>query len=352
MMMVVCLHTLNHGGLIGEALIPGTVNWYLGNIIFAASNVAVNCFVLLSGYFQCTSQFKLKRIVGIWVQAACYSVALYAAAGIFSGTFSIVGFARSALPVTMKQYWFTTAYLLMYAVSPFLNQAIRAMSRRMHLMCCCVLLAIFSAMHNLVYISDFGNILGGSSFLWFCILYLVAAYIRLYVPIETKKGKLYFGVYLLSGFLIAAERFAAYAVTPLVFGRVMLDSFFYANNSILMIIASIALLLAMRTLEIRVAVVNKIIGFVAPLVFGVYLIHDHPSVRVPLWKLLNPPAYAESVWMIPYVFTCVVGIFFCCCAVEWIRQKLFRVCGIDSLIDRICGRIQRKAADWLAEENV
>ena len=48
MMMVVCLHTLNHGGLIGEALIPGTVNWYLGNIIFAAPAFRADLVVQIS----------------------------------------------------------------------------------------------------------------------------------------------------------------------------------------------------------------------------------------------------------------------------------------------------------------
>ena len=77
MIMVVCLHTVGWGGLVEGALIPGTGNWYLGNAMQALSLQAVNCFVLISGYFLCTSQFRLGKLVSTWVQAVFYSVGVY-----------------------------------------------------------------------------------------------------------------------------------------------------------------------------------------------------------------------------------------------------------------------------------
>lgn len=61
MLMVVCLHFFNHGGL-HDSMTPGSCNWFLGNFLYAASLVAVNCFVILSGYFLCTAQFKAKNL--------------------------------------------------------------------------------------------------------------------------------------------------------------------------------------------------------------------------------------------------------------------------------------------------
>lgn len=350
MMMVVCFHFYNHGGLVNDALKPGGWNWYVGNTMFALSYVAVNCFVLLSGYFQCTSKFKLKRLASVWLQAACYSVALYVITGVSTGNFTVTGFIKSGMVVTMNQYWFVSAYFLMYAVSPFLNYAIQAMSKKMHFLCCCVLLGIFSVAHNLVYISDFGNVRGGSSLLWFCVLYVVAAYIRLHVPVEPKHSRRWFALYAICGTLIAVERFAAYAITPMFFGRVVLDSLFYANNSILNAAAAISLFMAVRSMEIKNAAVGRIIGFFAPLAFGVYLIHDHPAVRPRLWGWLNPADYAESAWMVGYALVCVVCIFVVCCLVEWVRQKLFGVLGIDRLVQRCCENLQNKVSNWLNEE--
>lgn len=347
MMMVVLGHFFTHGGVINGALVPWTDNWLLGNVIYTGCLVAVDCFVLLSGYFQCTSKFKLKRLVSVWVQVAFWSVMLYVIMAAVNGTFSVTALVKSGLVVTLKQYWFVTAYLLMYAVSPFLNCAIRAMSRKMHLMCCTVLLGLFSALHNVVYISDFANILGGSSFLWFCVLYVVAAYIRLHVPVQEKYRSRGFAVYAVCALLIALERFAAYYITPMIFGQVMLDSLFYANNSILNTAAAIALFMAMRAVKVERPGVPRMIGFFAPLAFGVYLIHDHPNVRAMLWPILKPHAFAHSVWMLPYALLCVSGIFTVCCLIEWLRRWLFRVCGINGLLDGLCDRVQNRVQIWL-----
>lgn len=338
MAMVVCHHFCNHGGLI-DATVPGSGNWYISNLLFALSFVAVNCFVLLSGYFQCTTQFKLKRVVATWVQVVVYSVGLYIAAKLLLGGLSVTELLKSALPVVTDQYWFVTAYLLMYMVSPFLNCTIAAMGKRMHFMCCCVLLGIFCVAHNLAYIYDFGDVDGGYTFLWFCVLYIVAAYIRLYVPVEGKQRKWGLLVYGLCALGVGLARFAAHYVTTAIFGTPMLTSFFYSYNSILVVPASIGLFLAMRTINAE-GIAAKLIGFFAPLAFGVYLIHDHPSIRPMLWSILKPYIFADSIWLIPYGLACTAGIFLVCCAVEWLRQKVFKLCRVSELIDKVCGKLQ------------
>ena len=351
MLMIVSLHFYSHGGLINHALSPHTANWYIGNLCYALCCVSVNCMVMLTGYFQCTSRFKLRRFGSVWLQAFFYSVALYLAASVTTGDFSPGAFVKSGMVMTMKQYWYVTAYLLLYGVSPFLNCAIRAMSKRMHLMCCCVLLGLFSLLHNMVYTSDFGNILGGSSFLWFCVLYTVAAYIRLHVPVDVRHRRIFFPGYFLCAGLIALERFLAYWITPMIFGRVVMDSLFFSYNSILTAAAAIFLFLGMRTVDIKGSFINRAIETLASLTFGVYLIHDHPAIRPLLWQLLNPAATAQSPWMVPYALVCVCGVFLCCCGAEWLRQQVFRLLGIDALVNRCCDRIQNIGIRWLTESN-
>lgn len=341
MLMVVTLHFYGHGGLGGDGLSPGSLNWFLGETIYPFSLVAVDCFVLLSGYFQCTSRFKLKRVVSVWVQALCYSVVLYVVAAVYCGSFSVVGLVKSFFVAVTDQYWFVTAYLLMYIVSPFLNCAISAMSRKLHFMCCCVLLGIFCVAHNLAYVYDFGDVDGGYTFLWFCILYIVAAYLRLHVPVEAKhrsRGLLVYGCCALG---VGLARFVAHYATTWLIGTPMLTSFFYSYNSILVVPAAIGLFMAMRTVKVE-GPAAKVIGFFAPLAFGVYLIHDHPSIRPMLWSILKPHIFAGSIWMIPYGLACVAGIFLVCCMAEWLRQKIFHLLKIDTAIDRLCDKLQTK----------
>ena len=350
MIMVVCLHCCNHGGLVEGTLVPGTVNWVLGNTVFALVFVSVNCFVLLSGYFQCTSRFKPSRFASTWLQAFFYSVLFCLVINIIcpGESISLVKeLTQSGMVVSMSQYWFVTAYLLMYAVSPFLNCAIQAMARTKHLLCCMVLVGIFSVAHNVVYINDFGGVRGGSSFLWFCILYMIAAYFRLYLMRGRMSAKRLFFAYLLCALVIAAERVAAQYITPMIFGRVALNSLFFSYNSIFTLAASCFLFLCFRELSISNQRVCRIISAVAPLAFGVYLIHDNRFVRPILWEALNPTAYAESPWLLLYMALCVIGIFAICCVMEKLRQIIFTQCRIDVLVTNWSDRVQGTALQRL-----
>ena len=243
---------------------------------------------------------------------------------------------------TLDRYWFITAYLLLYMVSPFLNYAIRAMNQRIHFMCCSTLLFLFSLLHNIVYISDFGDVQGGYTFLWFCILYIIAAYFRKYVPTECKYQRYMIWIYLFASLCISGERFAAYYITPYIFGQVQLTSLFYSYNSIMVVAASLSLFQFFRGVKIHSAKINKCISIIAPLAMAVYLIHEQDSFRPVLWDLLHPGMYYDRPWLIFYVILCVIVIFTVCCIIEWIRQKIAKVTGISAYIASVCDRLQEK----------
>lgn len=347
MMMVIGLHFFNHGGLLGESPVPGSANWYLVNLIYSLCYVCVNCFVLLSGYFQCEASFKLKRVVSTWLQAAVYSVGIYFLYSILKGTFSLSELLNNGLVVTMQRYWFVSSYIIMYALSPFLNCAIAQMSKRMHFLCCCVLLGLFSVLSNIFYISDFAYLVGGYSPIWFCTLYITAAYIRKHVPVNGNHRIPALMMYFLCASVIAIERFAAIAITPMIFGSVKLYSLFYSNNSIMTAAASIALLLFFRSIEIKNTLAEKAIRFFAPLAFGVYLIHDHIITRQIIWNWLKPAVLHNSFFIVPYFILCVTGIFLICSLIEWLRQQLFRLFRIDQLVTSLSDKVQDRVDRWL-----
>jgi len=344
MLMVVILHTMGHGGLIQNTLIPGTFNYYICNIVYAFSLVAVNCFVMISGYFLCTSGFKLKKLVQVWGLALFFSVTVYLVlVGIGSCTFSLRECVKSILVMTTKRYWFVTAYLLLYMASPFLNYAIKAMDKKAHLTCCVVMLAVFSVLSNVVYIFDFSGINGGYSFPWFCILYIIAAYFRLYVPERIKHQKMMLPGYCIAAFIICLERFIAYIVTPLIFGEVHFESLFYSYNSIFTVTATLCLFQFFRGIHLKEGKVSKLISRIAPLTFTVYLIHDHDTFRAVLWNWLHPGAYYDKIWLIGYAAACVLLVFTGCCILEWIRSLLSGKLGISDAAAKLCDRIQTHA---------
>lgn len=348
-MMVVCNHLLSWTGLLEDTLEPMTSIWLGENILFVFLLPAVNCFVLISGYYLCTANFKLKKLGSVWIQSLVYSVGLYVLVCLSdeNTAFSFTVFIKSCLVITMERYWFVTAYVLLYIVSPFLNFAIHAMNRKMHAMCCMVLLGVFSILPNCVYIVDFTGVNGGYSFLWFCVMYIVAAYIRLYWPVRIKYQKWMFPIAILCALIMCGEKFLAHLITPHIFGTVVLDSFFYSYNSIVAVPCAVALFQGFRGMELRPQWCKKVIGFFAPLTFAVYLIHSHPDFIRVLLNTLDVPAHAHSFMLFPYLVICTWGVVLASCLIEWVRQRLFRVCRIDRLVARSCDRIQGRVQAWL-----
>ena len=349
MLMVVCNHLFTWTGVLENSADPMSPLWLAENTLFVFFLPAVNVFVLISGFFLCTAEFKLKKLVSLWIQSACYSVGFYlfACMAHHELAISFLGIVKSCLVITMRHYWFVTAYVLLYIVFPFLNYAIHAMNKKTHALCCMVLLGVFSATANLVYIVDFSSVYGGYSFLWFCVMYIVASYVRLYIPAKIKHQKWMFLIAILCSLTICGEKYAAHIVTPHIFGTVVLDGFFYSYNSIMAVPCALALFQGFRGMEIKSKFFMKIISFFAPLTFAAYLVHGHPNFSEVLLDALNVTAYSQTIMIIPYAAICTFSVVIASCLIEWVRQQLFRVCGINKLVERVCDRIQNRVQVWL-----
>ena len=106
MIMVVLLHYLEKGGLLQEENSKG-IDYTIYNILKSAAIIAVNCYVLISGYFLIKSQFKVKKILRLWGEVIFYSYTIY----ILLFSFGLIEFkfmelVKSIFPIISKQYWF------------------------------------------------------------------------------------------------------------------------------------------------------------------------------------------------------------------------------------------------------
>lgn len=90
----------------------------------------VDCFILISGYFLCGQQFKLSRLVNLFVFVFLYSVSLLLVYIVIVKwfnlplTFSGKDILKCVFPISMWTYWFITAYAILYAMSALLNAVI------------------------------------------------------------------------------------------------------------------------------------------------------------------------------------------------------------------------------------
>ena len=340
MLMVISLHFFGHGGVVEQTLQLWTPNWYIVQLIVGFCHVCVNCFILISGYFLCTSKFRLLKWVSIWIETMFYSVLIYLLLVAFGLVpFSVSELVKSFMVFTLSRYWFVTAYLLLMIISPFLNHAIAHMDQRSHAACCAVMFLVFSALHNIVYICDFAWMNNGSSMLGFAVLYIFAAYIKKYVSLSSISTGRAAIVYVLCICIMVGERALAYWLTPLIFGKPQLTSVFYPYNSVTNIIGSIAFFLIFLKISSVGSALSKFLRLTAPVSFAAYLIHEQPVFRPVLWDWLTPYAYEQSIWLIPYMILCTTVIFLGSCMIEHLRLWVFRVTHLDTLISSTC--------DWI-----
>lgn len=179
MLMVTTLHALGHGGVL-EQYDFGTPGYVFFYFIETLCIVAVNVFVLITGYFMVKSEFKISRVIKLLLQVEFFSViCLIFAKFLFHANIGLKGIMYTFLPLTSNTYWFVSAYIILIILAPILNILIKSINKQQHAMILFALTILFSIIPTFCFWSR--DILGnGYNFVWFIVLYFTAAYIRLY----------------------------------------------------------------------------------------------------------------------------------------------------------------------------
>lgn len=282
MMMVIVLHYLGKGNLLVSMeeprLYPAEVTaWLLESFCI----VAVNVYMFISGYFLCTSGFKLSRLFQLWLQVWMYS-AVFGLIGAFTGVIEetsvdIHFFLTLIFPISMNHYWFMTAYVFLYILLPFLGLAVAKMTKRQLQTAVLLLLFVFSLLKSILPVRLETDGLGYDC-LWYVCVFAAAAYVRRFgVSFLEKRGRgiaLYLGSSLLifCATMILREVYLRTGSLGLVLEMCM------EYNHILPFLAAAGLFGAFCRLRIS----GRFAAFVcriAPYTLGVYLIHENLGLR-------------------------------------------------------------------------
>ena len=130
MLMIVCLHYLSKGGALAMPTGELGINGYLAWLVEAFCLVAVNSYVLISGYFASPSSATVKKVGKIWKQVWFYSVGIGVVAFFLGQRYSIYELMNLVFPTVTEHYWFATYYVFLYLCIPILNRAIKAMNQQ------------------------------------------------------------------------------------------------------------------------------------------------------------------------------------------------------------------------------
>ncbi len=318
--MVVLLHCTTHG--IRNAQISSfTPVWWMVCLLNSFSLPAVNCFVLISGYYLCTHGPRLGKILALWVQVFTYSLGIYLALCAIPGSgtvFSLKELLRHALPMLSNQYWFFKYYLLLILLSPILNHLLLTLDRKSCKRTLLGLLLIFSAMPSINIFGDTFGAAQGYSLIWFSLLYLMGGYLKKFPPKKRPYGRYFW----LSCLMLCIIRTAGAGLGG-IFGS--LSALQLQYNSPLVFSGSVCLFLwALNGPGSFGPRTDRVLRKTASLSFGIYLLHDHGAVsdilwnsRVCLWAVAEDPLrFAVRI------LAALCAIFACGLAAEWLRAAL------------------------------
>lgn len=303
---------------------------YLINLIKGICMVAVNCFVLISGYFLVDSKFNWMKVFKFESQILFYSISIFAILLILGKVdFNFKNVIYSLFPVCTNMDGFSTEYIMMYILSPYLNIFINNMNAKQHKTLLIILVILFVIIPDLFCFMgttyDFG---GAYGVVWFILLYFTGAYIKKYVRIDEIKKQKYLITYVTLALLVPLSSICSmilYKITGIV-KFFEFKQLFYSYNSILVYPASISLFVLFLSIDIKNSRLNKMILSLSSTTFGIYLIHDNRFIREILWKeIINPCKYANDANVFVALILSVLLIYLICSIIEKVRAYLFNV---------------------------
>lgn len=337
MFMIVILHILGVGGVI-YTIDSSSPIYITAWLLEFAAYCAVNCYALISGYVGLDSKFKFSSILLLWIQVAFTTIMITTGFYFLGAEVTLRSIIESCTPVTSQLYWYFTAYVALYFLTPFLNLFIMNMSKKIANYFLLVLLILFSLVPTF-WECDLFFIHYGYSVAWLIILYLVGGIIKKhYSTIRVKKRVLFCG-YLLAVILTLLSKLGIEYLTEHTSFTLYGSNFLMNYNSPNIVCAGVSLLLLFANLKVDKIV--KPIAFFAPLTFGVYIIHSHPMI----WEKLITNRFSVLTELHPVVFVVAVfvvaiAIFSVCATIEFVRIKIFRVLRVAEL----CKFIEKKGA--------
>ncbi len=331
MIFIILWHILSHGHIIENCGNPQLKIFF--KFIWFLIIVHVNSFVLLMGFFQSKSIFRLSKLLNLVLQVIFFCVVLLLISIKLNWIedYNIITIFNYSIPSSVSYYWFINTYIIVYMLSDHINVIIDKLSRKQFKRMIIVSLIVLVI---IPYITGFRTLYNdGYTFFNFIILYLIGAYIRRYPIKETYHfNKLSINGYrlLLLG-IIFSMALSNYLIWMFADSNLFIGSFIGEISKRILasqnnystpfaIIQSVAYFELFRSFKLK----SKIINYISSFVFGIYLFHEFPYVRSSIYQILKIDTglfygYKKLIYII--IGLCI--IFIMGFVMELIRKLLF-----------------------------
>ncbi len=304
-----------------------SVNQFLIKSFWMLGELGVNLFMLISGYFMACGHFKWKKLIRLLIEVMFYTQVTICF-GNRIGVCALFGWKErflSFFPVILNRYWFITAYLLVYILSPFLNLLAHAMDRKTYRNFLSTILVLFCVIPTCmgIFCNTSETILYYNRLIWLIVIYFIGEYLYIY-------GQ---GNYAGNTAQKRIARTIGITASIILLSIVLIDKFhdffemlgtteaayFWHPNTIPMVVLSIAVFLWFRNCRLSY---HSVINLAASTTLGIYLLHDG-ILSSWLWKTVFRCAdYQNSPFLCLRILVAALIIFFVGACIDLFRQFL------------------------------
>lgn len=314
MMMVVGLHYFN-GGMGGalSQLAPSHYNFYITYFLESMFLVGVNCFVLITGYFQIgKATIKLNKVFELLAMTVFYGTIFYLLSVAMGWqNFNVMNVILAAIPFLLNLKWFIRTFLILYLLIPFINAGLNVLDERKYRLLLITLVAIFSVYPSFIPNPPVTD--NGYGIITFVMLYAIGGYLKKY-HIANRSKSFYIGGYALCGIITFAFSLLSYSKVPGWLEQV------WGYNFIFTLIGSTCLFLFFSKINLTSDTINR----VAKYALGVYFIHTDPALNDFLYgKVLNTSEYWLSPWFLAHLAVSIVLVYVASTLIDRARKWLF-----------------------------
>ena len=281
--MLICVimrHLVAHSG---KSMILGTADYYWLNFLRSFCVMAVNVFVIRSGYFGI--KLKWEKLFRFDFRTCFYTwIGLLTGIAFGIHQLDIIKDITLLFPVITKTYWYVTAYLALCILSPYINLFLKAVDRSLLRSLLITGFFLFYVLATFCFMINGGQLVidAGYGIVNFVYLYCLGYYLRNYYE-DNKSAGFYLTIYVVSCLLI-------YLVN---ISMSLLMGFFFNSmvnyNTVFVLAAAVSCFLMFKNLSIPQ---KRWIEKLASKTLAVYVIHENPVLSGYLFcDLLHVNAY-------------------------------------------------------------
>lgn len=315
MFMIILFHCFNNTNII-ERGIMSDVNGIIAMFLRVVTNVANGIFFIISGYYLIHKKFKLKHILTLWGKTILFSTLAVAIACFLQLPVKI---EQATFPIIAGEYWFITAYIILYLIYPFYNLVLNRLTKKQMQYLLGILFGVVSVLniifHYNVFFGNFAVVL---------LYYAIGAYIqKYYIPKEKEYPMAKFFIIALVATILYLFVFALRMEDVensylKLFVNNLYSDFFNLKNPFSVLMAFF-LFIAFYKKAIKKPIIQKFTTWITPSILSVYLIHENTNLNI-YWLFLGINDLASSLWCIPYILFVTLMVFIICLIIDGIRR--------------------------------